>query len=74
MQMFEFQEEVVGDYGEYIESFGSIAHPKIRQAGLRRSKKETNGSGYPLNLHIHQEETIRPMQRAEHTRSETPYA
>ena len=102
MQIFEFRDEVVGDYREYIESFISIADPRIRQAvdqalqiGLlwrdplvqinpnfapgkkiddlvaeellhpecgrifRRSKKETNGSGYPLNLHLHQEEAIR---------------
>ena len=102
MQIFEFRDEVVGDYREYIESFISIADPRIRQAvdqalqggllwrdplvqinpnfapgkrvddlvaeGLlhpecgrifRRSKKETNGAGYPLNLHLHQEEAIR---------------
>jgi superfamily II DNA/RNA helicase/very-short-patch-repair endonuclease len=102
MQIFEFRDEVVGDYRDYIESFISIADPRIREAvdralqdgllwrdplvqinpnfapgkeiddlvaeGLlhaecgrifRRSKKETNGSGYPLNLHLHQEEAIR---------------
>jgi ATP-dependent helicase YprA (DUF1998 family) len=102
MQIFEFRDEVVGDYREYIESFISIADPRIRQAvdqalqigllwrdplvqinpnfapgkkiddlvaeGLlhpecgrifKRSKRETNGAGYPLNLHLHQEEAIR---------------
>jgi DEAD/DEAH box helicase len=102
MQIFEFRNEVVGDYREYIESFISIADPKIRRAvdealqgGLlwrdplvqinpnfapgkkiddlieeqllhpesgrifRRSKKETNGSGYALNLHLHQEKAVR---------------
>jgi hypothetical protein len=99
MQIFEFRDAVVG---EYIESFISIADPRIRQTvdralqdgllwrdplvqinpnfapgkdidslvaeGLlhpecgrifRRAKKETNGAGYPLNLHLHQEEAIR---------------
>jgi hypothetical protein len=32
MQIFEFRDEVVGDYREYIESFISIAYPRIRQA------------------------------------------
>jgi superfamily II DNA/RNA helicase len=102
MQIFEFRNEVVADYRKYIESFISIADPRIRQkvdqelqGGLlwrdplvqinpnfargkkiddlieekllhpecgrifRRSKKETDGSGYPLNLHLHQEEAIR---------------
>ena len=102
MQIFEFRNEVVADYRKYIESFISIADPRIwqkvdqeLQGGLlwrdplvqinpnfargkkiddlieekllhpecgrifRRSKKETDGSGYPLNLHLHQEEAIR---------------
>jgi ATP-dependent helicase YprA (DUF1998 family) len=101
MQIFEFRNEVIADYRKYIESFISIADPRIRQTvdqalqdGLlwrdplvqinpnfapgkkiddlvaeqllhpecgrifRRNKKETNG-GYPLNLHLHQEEAIR---------------
>ena len=32
MQIFEFRDEVVGDYAEYIESFISIADPEIRKA------------------------------------------
>jgi hypothetical protein len=32
MQIFEFRDEVVGDYREYIESFILIADPRIRPA------------------------------------------
>jgi ATP-dependent helicase YprA (DUF1998 family)/very-short-patch-repair endonuclease len=102
MQIFEFRDEVVSDYAEYIESFISIADQRIQQtvdqalkSGLlwrdplvqinpnfapgkkiddlveegllhsecgrifRRSKKVTNGAGYSLNLHLHQEQAIR---------------
>ena len=31
MQIFEFRNEVVADYRKYIESFISIADPRIRQ-------------------------------------------
>jgi very-short-patch-repair endonuclease len=108
MQIFEFRDAVVGDYREYIESFISVADPRIRQTvdralqdgllwrdplvqinpnfapgkdidslvteGLlhpecgrifRRAKKETNGAGYPLNLHLHQEEAIRLARAGE---------
>src|ERR1700730_661368 len=108
MQIFEFRDAVVGDYREYIESFISVADPRIRQTvdralqdgllwrdplvqinpnvapgkdidslvaeGLlhpecgrmfRRAKKATNGAGYPLNLHLHQEEAIRLARAGE---------
>jgi hypothetical protein len=38
MQIFEFRDEVVGDYREYIESFISIADPRIREAVDRALK------------------------------------
>jgi hypothetical protein len=38
MQIFEFRDEVVGDYGEYIVSFISIADPRIREAFDRALK------------------------------------